>query len=126
MLTHEQRLKWFKEHFENLPDYNRILAYLINDGFFIAPASTKYHGNYAGGLFDHSMNVAEVLADLTEKLNLRWERPESPWISGFFHDLCKIDNYILCPMEGGYNYNPKSLYKGHGDKSLILLSSLLL
>ena len=21
MLTHEQRLKWFKEHFENLPDY---------------------------------------------------------------------------------------------------------
>lgn len=60
MLTHEQRLKWFKKHFENLPDYNRILAYLIDNGFFIAPASTKYHGNYAGGLFDHSMNVAEV------------------------------------------------------------------
>ena len=126
MLTHEQRLKWFKKHFENLPDYNRILAYLIDNGFFIAPASTKYHGNYAGGLFDHSMNVAEVLADLTEKLNLRWERPESPWIIGFFHDRCKIDNYILCPMEGGYDYNPKSLYKGHGDKSLMLLSSLLL
>ena len=90
MLTHEQRLKWFKKHFENLPDYNRILAYLIDNGFFIAPASTKYHGNYAGGLFDHSMNVAEVLADLTEKLSLHWERPESPWIIGFFHDLCKI------------------------------------
>ena len=41
MLTHEQRLKWFKEHFENLPDYNRILAYLVDNGFFMAPAATK-------------------------------------------------------------------------------------
>lgn len=25
---------------------------LICKGFFTAPASTKYHGNYEGGLFD--------------------------------------------------------------------------
>lgn len=27
---------------------------LLDKGFFTAPASTKYHGNYEGGLFDHS------------------------------------------------------------------------
>jgi len=68
-----------------------------------------------------------MLVDLTEKLHLQWERPESPYIVGFFHDLCKIDNYTVCPFsEGGYTYNDKSLFKGHGDKSLMLLSSLIL
>ena len=126
-MNHEMRLKWFEEHFKHLPGYNYIFAYLIDNGFFVAPASTKYHGSYEGGLFDHSKNVAEMLVDLTEKLHLQWERPESPYIVGFFHDLCKIDNYVVCPFsEGGYTYNDKSLFKGHGDKSLMLLSSLIL
>lgn len=30
---------------------------LMAMGFFTAPASTKYHGNYEGGLFDHSFTV---------------------------------------------------------------------
>lgn len=30
---------------------------LMAAGFFTAPASTKYHGNYEGGLFDHSFTV---------------------------------------------------------------------
>ena len=34
---------------------------LLASDFFKAPASTKYHGAYAGGLFDHSMNVANAL-----------------------------------------------------------------
>jgi len=126
-MNHEMRLKWFEEHFKHLPGYDYIFAYLIDNGFFVAPASTKYHGSYEGGLFDHSKNVAEMLVDLTEKLHLQWERPESPYIVGFFHDLCKIDNYTVCPFsEGGYTYNDKSLFKGHGDKSLMLLSSLIL
>ncbi len=29
-------------------------TWLIDNGFFIAPASTKYHGNYEGGGFDHN------------------------------------------------------------------------
>lgn len=31
---------------------------LLEKGFFTAPASTKYHGNYEGGLFNHSYMVA--------------------------------------------------------------------
>ena len=29
--------------------------WLEYNNFFTAPASTKYHGNYEGGLFDHSL-----------------------------------------------------------------------
>ena len=125
-MTLELRLKWFKEHFGYLPQYNDIYGMLKDNGFFTAPASTKYHGNYEGGLFDHSRNVAEVLIDFTEKLNLEWQRPESPLIIGMFHDLCKIDNYVFDPYSETYDYNNHTLYKGHGDKSLMLLSSLLL
>ena len=38
---------------------------LLATDFFVAPASTKYHSAYAGGLFDHSFNVANVLCYLT-------------------------------------------------------------
>ena len=40
---------------------------LLDKGFFTAPASTKYHGNYEGGLFDHSYMVAHYLKKLTEE-----------------------------------------------------------
>ena len=50
-----------------------------------------------------------------------------------FHDLCKIDQYrhpVIGEILGGepffgYNsweYNPDTLLKGHGDKSVMLLS----
>ena len=43
---------------------------LLEKGFFTAPASTKYHGNYEGGLFDHSYMVARYLKKLTEDCRL--------------------------------------------------------
>lgn len=124
-MLYEDRLAWFKKHFAFLPDYDSVYIWLIENEFFSAPASTKYHGSYEGGLFDHSKNVAEVLVDLTESMDLKWERPESPYIVGFFHDLCKVDSYKQ-DMLGNYEHNTDMLYKGHGDKSLMLLSSLLL
>lgn len=71
-----------------------MLKYLALNHFFTAPASTKYHGNYEGGLFDHSFAVAEFLVQLTEDNHLTWKNPRSPYIVGMFHDLCKIDQYI--------------------------------
>lgn len=103
--------------------------YLIVNGFYLAPASTKFHGNYTGGLFDHSFAVMNLLVELSAKDNLKWQRAESPFIVGMFHDLCKIDSYI--PMLDddnvvvGWEYNPDTIIKGHGDKSIILLSQHL-
>lgn len=120
-----------------------MLKYLALNHFFTAPASTKYHGNYEHGLFDHSFAVAKFLVRLTKDNHLTWKNPRSPYIVGMFHDLCKIDQYIpqyktreeleLSPLNDpkpmkffktlcGYEYNPDTLLKGHGDKSVMLLS----
>lgn len=63
---------------------------LLDKGFFTAPASIKYHGNYEGGLFDHSYMVARYLKKLTEECRLDWQNPRSPLLVGMFHDLCKM------------------------------------
>ncbi len=94
-------------------------------GFFTAPASTKYHGAYKGGLFDHSLETAKALVNLTEKLGLTWERPESPYIVGMFHDLCKCDNYVVDIETGKYIYNPDIIIPGHGEKSVMILQKFI-
>ena len=95
--------------------------WLRDNGFFTAPASTKYHGAKEGGLYEHSMAVMDSLVDLTRMLGLKWQREDSPYIVGIFHDLCKIDQYI----DRGYEvvWNPNQMYKGHGDKSVLLLAA---
>lgn len=104
-----------------------MVEWLIEKGFFTAPASTKYHGNYHGGLFEHSLAVAEELVYLTEQLKLSWDDLRSPFIIGMFHDLCKMDSYKKIPspnIKNGYifEYNDKTLLNGHGEKSVMLLS----
>lgn len=102
-----------------------IIPYLDVMGYFDQPASTRFHGAYEGGLFDHSLEVAKALMDLTDKLNLQWDRPASPLIIGLFHDLCKCDNYVFDRESNKYISNPDMIIPGHGDKSLIMLQQLL-
>lgn len=98
----------------------------LNTNFFTPPASRKYHAAYEGGLYDHSLNVFKKLDMLTKSCNLKWERPESPFIIGMFHDLCKYDQYSK-PKEGSnvYEFNGATLLKGHGSKSVIILSRFI-
>ena len=45
-----------------------LLDYLTDrSDFFTAPASAKYHGAYAGGLCDHSVNVFRCLEAYLER-----------------------------------------------------------
>lgn len=119
---------------------NEFYDWLIKNGFFTQAASTKYHGAYEGGLFDHSYEVTQVLLDMTQRLNLQWTRPESPYIIGMFHDLCKIDNYQTVVDEPGetmmgtsnvkgreihFEYNQNCILTGHADKSIMLLSQFV-
>ena len=107
---------------------DKLIKYLENDGFFTAPASTKYHGAYEGGLYDHSKAVTERLLWLTDRLDLKWDRTISPFIVGMFHDLCKCDQYAVTGEENGkilYAYNNKLLIKGHGAKSVMILSQFM-
>ena len=96
---------------------------LLAPDFFRAPASTKYHGAYVGGLFDHSMNVANALCYFTgAQLSNPWMRPESPLLVGIFHDACKIGKYGLNTTNDGFIWAPNedfAIYGGHGAESLI-------
>lgn len=97
-----------------------FIQWLIEEGFFVKPASIHHHGRYEGALFDHSYCVMETLLCYTQKLNLVWQRHESPYIVGMFHDLCKLDNYVKTDNEV-WEYNNATLLPGHGEKSVIML-----
>lgn len=101
--------------------------WLIANDFTTAPASTKYHGAFEGGLYEHSCNVTRELLNLTDCLGLEWQRECSPWVIGMFHDLCKIDAYTKRYVKIGcsYEHNEDMLLKGHGDKSVMLLSQFM-
>ncbi len=118
MKSKEDRIK---QYIEFMGDFD-YFGYKNLDalGFFTAPASTKYHGAYEGGLFDHSLAVAGELCHLTDRLGLAWDRPESPFIVGMFHDLCKVDNYVWDIETERYKYNPDIIIPGHGEKSLVM------
>ena len=128
--------------YDSLSNNEPLTNYLMSGGYFTSPASTKYHGVYPGGLFDHSYAVARRLNWMTANLNLKWMRPESPLIVGLFHDLCKCDQYkevdtpvqlqlpdgsmSMAPvMQKAYEYNTNTLLKGHGEKSVMILSRFM-
>lgn len=124
-------MKAFKEMVEellaaagfNLAETEDIIRELDIMGYFEAPASREYHLAYKGGLVEHSINVTKELVKMTERNDLEWENPRSPYIVGLFHDLCKCDQYIM--TDEGYKYNNNKLLSGHGEKSAILAGQLL-
>lgn len=101
-----------------------MLDWLARKGFFHSPASTRFHGATEGGLYRHSASVMRFLVQLTKDNGLHWQREISPYIVGMFHDLCKIDQYRCERQENTirWEYNPDTLFKGHGEKSVMLLS----
>lgn len=138
-LTLETKKSIMEDFFCHFRDRG-LLQYLEAAGFYEAPASKGHHGAYKGALFDHSLQVAYELINLTDKLGLKWERKENPAIVGMLHDLCKIDAYILVNDEEvvetqtltgekdrvkivtgqHYEWNRQQLLDGHGEKSCIL------
>ena len=124
-----ERFLLFSEVF-SVEQHSEIDSNLCNLGFYQSPASAKHHLAIEGGLAEHSLNVAINLVDLTHKMHLTWQRPESPYLIGLFHDLCKCDSYIKSrgpyDIEGHpYKWNDKTLFKGHGVKSVMIASTIM-
>lgn len=118
----DERIENFKERTQCIFS-GSLVNYMIESGFFTCPSSTKHHGAFEGGNFWHSRMVAILLREYTEKMKLQWERPESPEIIGWAHDLCKMDEYIkVSDGVGRYHYesNQNASMTGHGMKSAII------
>lgn len=104
--------------------------------FFTAPASTKYHAAYPGGLFDHCLGVTQQLIELNDKGVCTWGRPISPFLIGILHDATKFgaylqqhrSNLVSGDMESYYirNLEHTELSRIHGEDSVLKASVLLL
>ena len=71
-----------------------LIKKLDESDFFEAPASTKFHNCFSGGLADHSLNVYYNLKRLVENKHLEEVIPkESVIICGLLHDMSKINYY---------------------------------
>ena len=69
--TYEKRKQLFSDMMLEcglcLKDIVELSDGLDSIGYFTMPASINHHGNYEGGLFDHSYAVAKELINLTIK-----------------------------------------------------------
>ena len=81
-----------RKNIENLIDY------LLESDFFIAPASTKFHNCFMGGLAKHCLDVYYIFKEKCEKYNINIPF-DSIIITGLQHDNCKIACYIISEEE---------------------------
>lgn len=110
-----------------------LMAALEKEDFFIAPASTKFHGAEEGGLCMHSMCVGKQLFKLAQLYDTQKEyTPETLAIVALFHDLCKIgcykpdtrnvkNEYDQWEKVPCFKWEEQFHYGGHGDKSVFLV-----
>lgn len=137
----EEFIEIYKEHIHR-EGADKFLEYLLSKSsdFFTAPASTRFHGSYEGGLVEHSVNVYHCLKDyltrerVKELYKLEYT-DESIAIVSLLHDVCKINTYQV----GTRNVKDKDgvwksvpvyefhdpLPYGHGEKSVYVITGFM-
>lgn len=125
------------------PGIEDLISWLDSPGsdWFRAPASTKYHGAYEGGLVDHSLAVYDEL----ERLYAAYEgrvlagcitTPQSRILVALLHDLCKVNTYksVIKSRKNefgtwekyqGWEHQEDYKFGGHGSKSVFLISQYI-
>lgn len=111
-----------------------LYNWLVREDFFTAPASTKYHGNYEGGLCEHSVNVCECIIKLLNSEPFKGMNVDikSAVLVSLFHDICKVNYYskttrnVKNETTGRWEKVPYYTVKdqfpaGHGEKSVMLI-----
>ena len=121
---------------------DKLLEYLLSDksDFFTAPASTRFHGAYEGGLLEHSLNVYHCLKDYLSReraktvYNMDYSE-ETIAIAALLHDICKVNfyktDYRNAKNDDGvwekvpyYTIDDKLPY-GHGEKSVYIITGFM-
>lgn len=119
---------------------DKLMEYLLASDFFRAPASTRFHGSYEGGLVEHSVNVYECLRDylarprVKELYGLNFSE-ETVAIVSLLHDVCKIGVYKpgtrnVKDETGKWQTVPTYSFEdnlpyGHGEKSVYIISGYM-
>ena len=114
----------------NREGIDKLIEWLEKSTFFTDPASAKYHGDYEGGLCDHSLAVYE------EYVKLTGIDDDKAKITCLLHDVCKIGTYKLgyrnVKNEQGqwqqvpqYENQESGFPFGHGEKSVFMISQFI-
>lgn len=115
-----------------------LLEWLNGTDFFVAPASTRYHGSIQGGLLEHSLNVYTCLKSELCSHGLEDQyTDETVAIVSLFHDLCKVNFYKKgfrnVKNEDTGKWERREVYEidekfpcgDHADKSIIILQNFI-
>ena len=113
-----------------------LISFLEKTDFFEAPASTRFHGDYKGGLLEHSMKVYEIFKEKVKNASIEINVPEDTIIiTALLHDICKTNFYTvdfrnkknedgIWVKEPYYTINDTIPY-GHGEKSVMMISKFI-
>lgn len=113
----------------NRPGIKELITWLDNSDFKVAPASTRYHNNFEGGLLEHSLNVYNELIREEDLIKLFNIPKESLIITALLHDICKANFYQMDIRNVKKNgtwvqepyYTVDDLFPiGHAEKSIII------
>ncbi len=137
MTAKEEFIEIFKSNIQRQGSEN-LLNYLESSDFFVAPASSKFHSNFEGGLCEHSIKAYKRFTrNLENEFGENWQEKlslESATIIGLLHDVCKIDFYKTdfrnVKVDGQWVQKPyftvsDSLPYGHGEKSVYIISGFI-
>lgn len=121
---------------------DKLLDFLLSrhSDFFTAPASTRYHLAYEGGLCEHTLNVYDCLCSYLNSdraknaFGLTYSE-ESIAIVALLHDICKVnvykpgtrnvkDEFGKWQTVPSYEFEDKIPY-GHGEKSVYIISGYM-
>ena len=120
---------------------DKLLEFLEKSDFFTAPASTRFHGAYEGGLLRHSLNVYECLVAYLERERVKEQyklsvSDETAAVVALLHDVCKVNFYTISYRNSKnektgqweklpyYSINDTLPY-GHGEKSVYMVSGFM-
>ena len=130
-MTNKEKFAELFMRYIKRPGADRLWYWLETTDFFEAPASTRFHGDHAEGLVEHSIHVWEELVRLLNAYPEIKVSAETAAIVSLLHDLCKIGCYkteLRNKKENGvwrsvpvYVFNEDFCYGGHGSKSVYLI-----
>lgn len=121
----------------NREGIDKLCDFLEKSDFFDAPASSKFHSNFEGGLLEHSLNVYDRFKKLVENeygKNQTKISNDSIILCGLLHDICKVNYYKTdfknVKVDGVWVQKPyfaveDTLPYGHGEKSVYIISGFI-
>ncbi|KKN28901.1 hypothetical protein LCGC14_0849540 [marine sediment metagenome] len=107
---------------------DKMLNWLEGSGFYVSPASIRFHGSYEGGLADHSLGVYHLLDRYVHQIKFRPNNgarvqpivQENLIIAALLHDVCKVGAYIE-KAAGAWKWN-RAQPKGHALLSVLRIA----